>query len=413
MSTEPSINWNFARAPLDIDARATFARASVGRGIDRLGRLEARPANGGRWRFNPATRLCEGLLIESQRTNLALRSEEFDNASWTKTDITVTADSVAAPDGTTTADTLAATAVDANAAQAVTITAGRGVAFAVWLRAGATSFAALKLSAGGNTVECWFNLSTGATATNTAGASSLLYSSKDIIDHGGGWYRCILMVLTSAVTTITASISPAAADNTAAADTDSVYAWGAQIEAAATSTNPTSYIPTTTATVTRSADYLTIPTDGRWYSSSAGTLYWEGVMQTLSPVGNAEIVNLLDLSADADNEIRVTRTSNAVLTATITAAGVATALAQSATLTAGARVRAAVAWANNDIAFTVNGAAPSTSTSAALPSAATTLAVGNRGYSVASSLGAFAAVRAIQYYPRRLSGADLITLTGG
>lgn len=409
--TDASLSWNFARTPGWIDPRATFARASVGRGINRIGRLEARPANAGRWRFNPVTGLSEGLLIESQRTNLLLRSEEFDNASWTKTNLTVTANSVVAPDGTTTADTLAATGAGGNVAQAVTITAGRGVAFSVFARAGTASFVALKLSDGGNTVECWFNLATGATASNTAGAGSLVYSAKDIIAHGGGWHRCVVMVLTSAVTTITATISPAAADAAASANTDTIYAWGAHLEAPATSSNATSYIPTTSATVTRSPDYLTIPTDTRWYNASAGTVVWDGVMQTLSPVGNAEIVTLWNLSVDDNNQIFVTRSGNATLRATSLAAGVSTTLTQSATLTTGARVRAALAWAAGDLAFSVGGAAPTTSAVGALPTAATHFALGNRAYSPVSSQGCFAAVSAVQYFPRRLSNADLQSLT--
>lgn len=43
--------------------------------------------------------------------NLCLQSETFDNASWTKTNVTVSANSIQAPDGATTADTILETAV--------------------------------------------------------------------------------------------------------------------------------------------------------------------------------------------------------------------------------------------------------------------------------------------------------------
>lgn len=46
-----------------------------------------------------------GFLIEEARTNLTIRSEEF-NSGWTCTNVTVTANSTAAPDGVTDADTL-------------------------------------------------------------------------------------------------------------------------------------------------------------------------------------------------------------------------------------------------------------------------------------------------------------------
>ena len=47
------------------------------------------PANTARYRFHPVTGLSEGLLVEAQRTNLLLRSEEFENAVWTATNLTV------------------------------------------------------------------------------------------------------------------------------------------------------------------------------------------------------------------------------------------------------------------------------------------------------------------------------------
>jgi hypothetical protein len=59
-----------------------------------------------------ATRVGPDGLIQKVRTNLALQSQTFDNASWTKYQSSVTANSTTAPDGTLTADTLADTAVN-------------------------------------------------------------------------------------------------------------------------------------------------------------------------------------------------------------------------------------------------------------------------------------------------------------
>jgi hypothetical protein len=43
-------------------------------------------------------------LLEPQRTNLVLRSEEFDNASWGKINATITANATASPSGVINAD---------------------------------------------------------------------------------------------------------------------------------------------------------------------------------------------------------------------------------------------------------------------------------------------------------------------
>ena len=41
---------------------------------------------------------CGSLLVEPAATNLLLRSEEFDNAYWTKANTTISADAAVAPD---------------------------------------------------------------------------------------------------------------------------------------------------------------------------------------------------------------------------------------------------------------------------------------------------------------------------
>ena len=72
---------------------------------------------------NTPRRTSAGLLVEAAGTNLLLQSQTFDNASWTATNATVTANSAVAPDGTLTADTVTATAAFGRIHQFVTYTA--------------------------------------------------------------------------------------------------------------------------------------------------------------------------------------------------------------------------------------------------------------------------------------------------
>ena len=65
--------------------------------------------------------------------NRCLRSEEFDNASWTKSDCTIAADAVDGPFGATTADTLTASAANGTVKQAVT-TVAVTYTYSVWLQ---------------------------------------------------------------------------------------------------------------------------------------------------------------------------------------------------------------------------------------------------------------------------------------
>ncbi|MDP3314440.1 MAG: hypothetical protein Q8M47_00030, partial [Devosia sp.] len=96
----PSLRFDFANAPGFIDSRATFGRASTATFVDRQGVLRTAAASTPRWDFDPITALSRGLLFEPQRTNLFLRARELDNAAWTKTGLTVTANTSAAADGT-------------------------------------------------------------------------------------------------------------------------------------------------------------------------------------------------------------------------------------------------------------------------------------------------------------------------
>jgi hypothetical protein len=47
---------------------------------------------------------CPSLLLEPQRTNVETWSEDFSNASWTKTNSSITANTTTSPDGTQNAD---------------------------------------------------------------------------------------------------------------------------------------------------------------------------------------------------------------------------------------------------------------------------------------------------------------------
>ena len=75
---------------------------TIGTSVDDLARLDLLNNN------------CPSLLIEPLRTNRQVRSEELDNASWSKTNTTVTANQTTAPTGELTADKLSRTSTAAN-----------------------------------------------------------------------------------------------------------------------------------------------------------------------------------------------------------------------------------------------------------------------------------------------------------
>ena len=67
------------------------------------------------------------------RRNLLTYTEQFDNAAWTKSNATVSAN-VADPAGGTTADTITATANSAHVLQQITVATGQNMVPSVWIR---------------------------------------------------------------------------------------------------------------------------------------------------------------------------------------------------------------------------------------------------------------------------------------
>lgn len=415
MSFEPWINFQFHKAPGLIDPRASFTRASTGRAWNRIGQLITKPANAGRWRFNPVTGVCEGLLVEPQRTNLLLRSEEFDNASWTATSCTVTANSATAPDGTSTADTLAATGTGGSVAQAITITAGRGMAFSVYAKANASSWLWLRLGDGSNAVECWYNLAAGTVGSNTAGAGTLLYSQKAIEAMGNGWYRCSIEATSATVTSITATLGPAAADSTAPANGNSLFAWGAQFEAETTLTNPTSYIATAGSTVTRSADNLLLPVAASQVPLDRGTMVVEWTQRPLPPAMGGNSVVWGGIGNTFDNTIYISRTSTSGIGVTYRTGGVGgMSVARTCAFTPGSTYRFGVSWTPGRLAACIDGGAVgalAVGTVAALASVAR-IGVGMPPFAATDATTVCGqALRAFLYAPITASDAVLQQLT--
>ena len=103
--------------------------SSVGEYIPTSATINSAP----RFDHNPTTGESLGLLVEEQRSNLCLRSEEFATSPWSASNVTVTANQEVAPNGATTADTLAATSANGTVTQPVTTTA-IAMTFSVYLK---------------------------------------------------------------------------------------------------------------------------------------------------------------------------------------------------------------------------------------------------------------------------------------
>lgn len=367
-----------------------------------------------RFDYDPVTKAPRGLLVEEQRTNLLLWSEEFDNASWVKGSSTVTANAAVSPDGTMDADkvivnnavtlgTFSAAGVrqvNSKSASAITYT------YTVYMKAGEfnSGFLFMSNAATSASARASFDLSAGI-ASATVTVSAFTNASASMTPVGNGWYRCSLTATSDTATDLRCDVFPTDTVATQGNGTSGIYIWGAQLEAGAFAT---SYIPTVASQVTRTADAATVTgaNFSRWYNQTSGTFLVEWrqggseAVQIAASVNDGTANNIMSVLNDNSSAAGVTPG------AAVTNGGVAQANLTGAAITAGSTNKTALAYALNDFAYSQNGAAALTDTSGTIPTV-DRLDIGNR----VSALFTNGHIRRIKYYPARLSNAQIQALT--
>ena len=349
----------------------TFTRASTGTFTGSNGLIQSAAIDAPRFDYDPVTLAAKGLLIEEQRTNLFVRSEEFDvTANWTPSNLTVTANTDTAPNGTLSADTLTATAANAVIQQAASVTNATVYTYSVWIKrktgTGAVSLSDLNGNYVPVTVDAtWTRCSLTSTAASTTG-------------------RGYIRLTTSG---------------------DEVYVWGAQLEAGSFAT---SYIPTVASQVTRSADVASVNTLSPWYNATEGTYAYE-YLRSAGTSGSAGRIFASGVGGSNNYGIWVNQATGSQDQLTIRdISGDAVAGVLFGVNTVGIN-KGSVAYKVNDFAWASNGAAPSTDTTGVVPSQSDQLRLGRAINTDAAYLNGH--IRRITYYPRRLSNAELQAIT--
>lgn len=328
---------------------------------------------------DPSTLEPRGFLREKARTNLLLSSQDFRSSAagnpisaWGNSNVTVTADAIASPTGDVNADLLTINVAGNAMSQATqAFSAGSTITVSIFAKAATSNFIRIEL---GNLVNCWYNLSTGATATNGAGSGNVLFSSKKIQNCGNGWYRCILTVTTTTITSLNVVVFATNTDNNTSSVGSSVYVFGAMAEVGP---SETSYIASFAAAAVRLADSaaMTGTNFSGWYNQSEGTFYAEKALGFVANGTNQFTARASDNSYN--NSVALNTQSGGFASLATASGGVFDGTATSSTIqVANVFNKTAASYRANDLALNYNGAAAVTDNSATIPAALTRLDIG-------------------------------------
>ena len=241
--------------PVAITQQGSFTRATTGTYIDTNGYIATQVANVPRFNYNPVDlTLAPSLCVEAASTNYTLQSADFTNASWVRDGTsTVSGNTEAGPANDLTADKLVASATTSThyISQGYSgMTVGTYV-YSVFLKAAEEDTCQISITQTSGSAYCNVNLTNG-TITQASLTSPVTNLTFGITQYKNGWYRVYISV-TSSLTSLWTNITlrDSGSSNYLGDGIKGLYMWGAQLEVG---TVPTSYIPTTTTTVTRAAD---------------------------------------------------------------------------------------------------------------------------------------------------------------
>lgn len=284
-TTKPSLLLDFADIK-QLDPRITFTRTSTATYYD-------------------------GVTAAKAEENLVTYSDQFDNAAWNKSSVTITANSTTAPDGTTTADTVTPTAGTNSFSIFQVVTnpvATQTQSF--YVKANGYSKVMLRESnAGGNYVA--FDISLGTILFDGSGGTA------SITSVGNSWYRISMSISYTAGATrpsvyiLSPSYTTGAMGAFTADGTSGIFIWGAQFESRLTLT---AYTPTTTQAITNYIPVLQTAASGiPRFDHNPTTGESLGLLIEDSKTNLLSYSSQFDTNPWAINSTTVTITPNAVI----------------------------------------------------------------------------------------------------
>jgi hypothetical protein len=391
----------------------TFTRASTATFVGSDGLIQSAAINAPRFDHDPVTIACKGLLIEESRANLILHSSNFKNTTssnyWENLSATtITVDQTTAPDGTLSADLLTTSTAlyDCFVRRVNVWAASTQYSYSIFVKRGLSNYRYIGFYIGasnaGNLQHPYFDFDN-PTSIQVPTITNGTVNSTSVDAYPNGWYR-IKITFTTAATLhassagvyISSSNGTLQIGNPAGND---CYIWGIQGELGAF---PTSYIPTTTTTLTRSADVCSITGSDftGFYNQSEGTM----LANAFTPVSGDRTV----LAADDNtaNEMIRLRTEGTNPFFKVTDGGSEVVAIDAGTVTANTAFKLIGAYKVDDFASSVNGGSAVTDTAGTIPTVdRMRIGAGQGGNTMCGCISA------IRYFKKRLPDAKLQSLT--
>ena len=259
-----SITHTRASSATMVNASGTLV--TVGNNVPRIGNYIY---NGSAW-------VNEGILHESEaRTNLMTISGDLTGNAWSGN---VTIGTVTAGSPFNTHQTISPVGNDPNLNRAQRYQIGKpltlGSTYVGWVLAkysvGSGWFAVNMYDTGKANEQAFFDLQNGV-----VGSKNPLIIDHGMVDYGDGWWLCWASSNAASGSGGLSLEVPNGDGVQSCTATDVILIAGSQFELGAT---PSSYIPTTTATVTRAAETLTVPAANLPYNSTNMSIQMDGKM---------------------------------------------------------------------------------------------------------------------------------------
>jgi len=397
----------YAIKPTDGSGDLSVTRATTATRVNSSGLISSVASNVPRLDYTNGS--CPSILVEPQRTNLALYSEQFDNVTWLKGQSTVTANTIISPDGNTNADILfeLATTSTHNVASSNLISFVSGTSYTISIYAknntsgrGLLQIAGYALGSGASNIYANFNLSNGTLGSVSGGTSTITAAAN-------GFYRltfsftCGNTISERLNYSLITSSTSTAFQSYLGDSSKGIIIYGAQLEEGSYAT---SYIPTTSASVTRNADVISKTGISSLIGQTEGTIFLNCKINTNNE--NADIFLLYNNSNVTLGAYVIGFNTSGNITLYSLPSGSLNTLKDGDNRNI--NIKIALAYKSGDFSFYINGIETFTSSSISIANGLSALFLNSNNLPANFGIGNY---NTVSLFPTRLTNAELTELT--